>query len=234
MRIAIVDDDAQERRVLRARLEASDTEITEYSGGAEFLAAARQQPFQVVFLDIYMPGQDGMQTAKALRCFDPTCLLVFTTTSTDHALAGFQVRALHYLVKPYTSDDITRLMAEIRARLPKEERVLEVKVGGATVKLCCRDIVFAEHFAHNIHLHTAQGQVLVTRLSFGEFMTQVQGDARFFQCSRGVAANLEHARDFDGKVFRMDDGSNVGVSRDLAKNARQAFMDFLFQREGAV
>ena len=234
MRIAIVDDDAQERRVLRARLEATDTEITEYSGGAEFLVAARQQPFQVVFLDIYMPGQDGMQTAKALRCFDPTCLLVFTTTSTDHALAGFQVRALHYLVKPYTSDDITRLMAEIRARLPKEERVLEVKVGGATVKLCCRDIVFAEHFSHNIHLHTAQGQVLVTRLSFGEFMTQVQGDARFFQCSRGVAANLEHARDFDGKVFRMDDGSNVGVSRDLVKNARQAFMDFLFQREGAV
>ena len=234
MRIAIVDDDAQERRVLRARLEATDTEITEYSGGAEFLVAARQQPFQVVFLDIYMPGQDGMQTAKALRCFDPTCLLVFTTTSTDHALAGFQVRALHYLVKPYTSDDITRLMAEIRARLPKEERVLEVKVGGATVKLCCRDIVFAEHFSHNIHLHTAQGQVLVTRLSFGEFMTQVQGDARFFQCSRGVAANLEHARDFDGKVFRMDDGSNVGVSRDLTKNAKQAFMDFLFQREGAV
>lgn len=233
MRIAIVDDDGQERSLLRARLPET-AEIAEFSDGAAFLEEARRQPFGVVFLDIYMPGQDGMQTARALRAFDTGCLLVFTTTSTDHALEGFQVRALHYLVKPYSAGEIDRLMEEIRARLPQEERVLQLKVSGTQVSLTCRDIVFAEHFAHNIHIHTFCGQVLVTRLSFGEFMAQMQGDARFFQCSRGVVANLEHAVDFDGKVFRMDDGSNVGVSRDLCKNARQCFMDFLFQRGRAT
>ena len=235
MRIAIVDDDAHERSLLHSRLAAAEpeAEIQEYCSGGAFLEDARQMPFQVAFLDIYMPGQDGMQTARQLRQFDGDCLLIFTTTSTDHALEGFQVRAMHYLVKPYGDEEITRLMVEIRMRLPKADRILTLKVNGAQVKLCCRDIVFAEHFSHNTHIHTANRQELVTRLAFGEFMEQIQPDARFFQCSRGIAVNFRHALDFDGKTFQMDDGSSIGVSRDLSKSARQAFMDYLFQRGNA-
>ena len=55
-------------------------------------------------------------------------------------------------------------------------------------------------------------------------------DSRFYQCNRGVVINLEHAVDFDGTGFRLDNGSNVSVSRKLLKNARQTFMEFLFQR----
>ena len=50
------------------------------------------------------------------------------------------------------------------------------------------------------------------------------------QCNRGVVINLEHAVDFDGTGVRLDNGSNVSVSRKLLKNARQTFMEFLFQR----
>ena len=53
-------------------------------------------------------------------------------------------------------------------------------------------------------------------------------DSRFYQCNRGVVINLEHAVDFDGTGFRLDNGSNVPVSRKLLKNARQTFMEFLF------
>ena len=124
MRIAIVDDDARERSLLHSRLTAAEpeAEIREYCSGGAFLEDAGQMPFQVAFLDIYMPGQDGMQTARQLRQFDGDCLLIFTTTSTDHALEGFQVRAMHYLVKPYGDEEITRLMVEIRMRLPKADR----------------------------------------------------------------------------------------------------------------
>ncbi len=56
---------------------------------------------------------NGIDTAKELRRSDTDCLLIFTTTSTDHALEGFQVRALHYLVKPYSENDISALADEI-------------------------------------------------------------------------------------------------------------------------
>ena len=55
-------------------------------------------------------------------------------------------------------------------------------------------------------------------------------DQRFYTCNRGVVINLEHAVDFDGVVFRLDDGMTVSVSRKLIKNARQVFFDFFFHR----
>ena len=74
------------------------------------------------------------------------------------------------------------------------------------------------------------GRELVTRQSFDSFITSLKMDSRFYRCNRGVVINLEHAVDFDGTGFRLDNGSNVPVSRKLLKNARQTFMEFLFQR----
>ena len=96
MRIAIVDDISEERTLLRNRLESQfsrrnvHVDIFEYENGETFLTAAKECPFTVVFLDIYMNGSNGIDTAKELRRSDTDCLLVFTTTSTDHALEGFQ------------------------------------------------------------------------------------------------------------------------------------------------
>lgn len=236
MRIAIVDDIAQERQLLRQRLEHSleargvPGELTEFESGEAFLEAARQQRFTAAFLDIYMGGISGMEAATQLRQFDPECLLIFSTTSTDHALEGFRVRAMHYLVKPYAQKDISQLMEEILARIPQPDRYIPVKANGSEVQLQLRDIVYAEHFSHMIHIHTTFGKVLITRQSFGEFTAPLKQEPRFFQCSRGVVVNLEHAQDFDGTCFALDDGSSAQVSRELCKAARQAFMDFLFQR----
>ena len=124
MRIAIVDDISEERTLLRNRLESQfsrrnvHVDIFEYENGETFLTAAKECPFTVVFLDIYMNGSNGIDTAKELRRSDTDCLLIFTTTSTDHALEGFQVRALHYLVKPYSENDISALTDEILSRIP--------------------------------------------------------------------------------------------------------------------
>ena len=219
MRIAIVDDISEERTLLRNRLESQFSrrnvhiDIFEYENGETFLTAAKECPFTVVFLDIYMNGSNGIDTAKELRRSDTDCLLIFTTTSTDHALEGFQVRALHYLVKPYSENDISVLADEILSRIPDSGKYIDVKVNGSNIQIPFRKIIYAEHFSHMIHIHTA-----------GE------RDSRFYQCNRGVVINLEHAVDFDGTGFRLDNGSNVPVSRKLLKNARQTFMEFLFQR----
>lgn len=232
MRIAIVDDDAHERSLLHSRLAAAEAEaeIREYCSGGAFLDDSKQMPFQVAFLDIYMPGQDGMQTARLLRQFDGDCLLIFTTTSTDHALEGFQVRAMHYLVKPFTEEELEQLTDEILAKVPHPEKYMDLKVNGSNIRLGYRDILYAEHFAHMIYIHTPSGKPLATRQAFKAFIEPLKKDRRFFICGRGVIVNLEHAEDFEGNAFRMDNGSSVYVSQELLKNARQAFMKFLLQR----
>lgn len=236
MKIAIVDDLATERATLRQRLEHQlarhnvQADLLEYECGEDFLLAAQAEPFTAAFLDIYMTGANGIETAKALRQHDTDCLLIFTTTSTDHALEGFQVRAMQYLVKPFTEDDIAQLVDELLARIPQPDKYLPLKTSEGELRLGYKNILYAEHFAHVIYIHTTAGKTLTTRQPFKTFIEPLKDDPRFFVCGRGVIVNLEHAADLDGAAFCMADGSHVVISQDLLKNARQAFMEYLLQR----
>lgn len=236
MRIAIVDDIAEERKLLYNWLEnvlsrrSVHANIFEYENGEDFLAAAKEQPFTISFLDIYMNGITGIDAAVELRTFNKNDLLIFTTTSPDHALEGFRVCATHYLVKPYNEKDIEILMDEILSRIPKPDKYIDIKVGGSDIRLRFQDIAYAEHFSHMIYIHTANGKELSTRQSFREFVTPLKEDRRFFLCSRGVIINMEYAADFDGTAFVMNTKERISVSRSLTKSARQTFMNFLFQR----
>ena len=236
MRIAIVDDLADERAWLKERLarqlalRGAEAELLAFDSGESFLAAEKKQRFTAAFLDIYMDGMSGMEAAKELRKTDASCLLIFTTTYADHALEGFQVRSLHYLVKPFSESELSALLDEMLAKLPRPEPFLAVKVGGSDVRLFYRDMICAEHFAHMINIHTTAGKTLATRQSFKVFTEPLRKDARFFVCGRGVIVNLEHAADFQDAAFCMTDGSRVYVSQELRKSARQAFMEFLLQK----
>lgn len=235
MRIAIVDDIASEREELRSRLLpqlallSPNAEIFEYESGEAFLGAAGSEPFSMVFLDIYMDGISGVETARRLRSFDTDCILVFTTTSTDFALEGFQVRALQYLVKPYGDRELEELFREAADRLPDSEPYLDFHNTEGPVRLRLSEILYAEHFQHQIYIHSPGGRTTVIRQTFHEF-TKSLNDSRFFRCDRGTIVNLEHVEDFDGRDFVLADDIRIPVSRSLAKEARLAFSDYLFKR----
>jgi len=235
MRIAIVDDIASERENLRRRLDAQlarlalHAEISEFESGTEFLSSAKAERFNLTFMDIYMENENGVDTARKLRLIDTDCLLVFTTASTDHALDGFRVRAMHYLVKPYSDEELASLLDEIAKRLPTPDKYIELNAVGGTVRLRFTEIRYAEHYRHQIYIYTTDGQKTVIRRTFREF-TEGLSDDRFFLCSRGVIVNLEHVEDFDGTDFILKGGKKLPVSRDLSKAARLAFGDFLFKR----
>lgn len=236
MRIAIVDDLTAERKELNERLKvqlyshALNAQIFEYENGSAFLFAAKKEHFDIVFLDIYMSETNGIETAKQLRSFDKECILVFTTASADHALDGFRVRALQYLVKPYSDEELENLFNEITKRVPAADKYLEVRIVGGIIRLRFNQILYAEHFKHQIHIHTSDGNTTVTRKTFGEFIVELGGDERFFMCNRGVIINLEYADDFDGTAFILKTGQTIPVSRDNTKSARIALGDFLFKR----
>ena len=219
MLIAIVDDIANERSLLTGRIQKQlkrrnvHADFLEYESGEAFLAASKTYKFAIVFMDIYMEDLNGIDTAKRFRVYEKDCLLIFTTTSTDHALEGFQVRAMHYLVKPYTENDISDLVDEILTRIPVPEKYIEVTANGVLVPVFYKDIIYAEHFSHMIHIHLTNQKTLITRQSFGGFTAPLLSDARFFICGRGVVVNLEHVIDFDGTAFVLHSKEHILVSR---------------------
>lgn len=241
VRIAVVDDCAADREQLRGELERLlarrrlEGTVAAFDSGEAFLSAAREGPFTLAFLDVYMEPVDGLETARALRRFDRECLLVLSTSSRDHALEGYRVQAVQYLVKPYGLADLEDLFAQLERLLPQPEKYIELRSGRQTVRVRLEELLWAEHFQHQVRVHTAGGGEVSSRLTFREFTELLSGDPRFFVCGRGLLVNLDRAADFDGRDFQLEDGTRVPVSRDLGPAARSAFGDRLFRRgEGAA
>ena len=236
MRIAVVDDNRQEREELvdwianALEKRCWMGECLEFSNGVDFLNAARKEKFDLVFLDIYMEPMDGVTTARQLRALDERCLLVFTTTSTDHALDGYRVRAMQYLVKPFWREDVELLFDELASRLPQADVFIQVKVGRQMQRLPLGEILWAEHFQHQIHIHTRNMGEILCRMTFGEFSALLRQQEQFLVCGRGVLVNLAHVWDFDGTDFLLDSGARGQVSRTAVEHSRKAFGEYLFQK----
>ena len=98
------------------------------------------------------------------------CLLYTSTTSSiDHALDGFRVRAFQYLVKPYSDKELADLFDEIAKRLPAPSKYIEMNISGSTIRLRFSEILYAEHYRHQIYIYTADGKSTVIRQTFREF-----------------------------------------------------------------
>ena len=99
--VAIVEDESKAREALKACLayvaERNQTEIqiTEFVSGTAFLGGY-QPIYDIVLMDIEMPGMNGMETAKALRKMDAAVILIFVTNLTQYAIMGYEVDALSY------------------------------------------------------------------------------------------------------------------------------------------
>ena len=108
------------------------------------------------------------------------------------------MRALHYLVKPFSEAELSALLDEMFSKLPRPEPILTVKVDGSDIRLCYRDIVSAEHFAHMISIRTTAGKTLATRQSFKAFTEPLKKTLGF---SSAVAVQSSIWRTLP--IFRM-------------------------------
>ena len=117
MNIAIIDDSVEEARQLSGYVQTyfhsvhilQRTEL--FTAAADFLQVWKKDSYQLVFIDIYL-GQEtlGLEIAEQIRREDESCIIIFTTSSSDFALKGYEVRALDYLLKPIGYDRFCRAM----------------------------------------------------------------------------------------------------------------------------
>ncbi|MCW2778579.1 MAG: two component transcriptional regulator, LytTR family, partial [Frankiales bacterium] len=124
-------------------------------------------PVDAVFLDIRMPGLDGLELARVLTRFATPPALVFVTAYEDAAVGAFELHAVDYLLKPLRSDrlaEAVRRVAESRgaapAPAPPEESVA-VELGGVTRWVALSDVRYVEAQGDYARLHTADGSHLV-------------------------------------------------------------------------
>ena len=117
MKILIVDDDNQNREILRLRLENAGFEVTEAVDGDKGVEAAINTPFDAIILDVMMPRRDGWDVCKTLKANPrtknvPVVMLTARAKDIDQ-LRGFESGADEYLTKPVDHQDLLRLLVRL-------------------------------------------------------------------------------------------------------------------------
>ena len=231
MRIAVCDDDLREQEQLDKAIQGWDpTRRTEkFFSGSSLLEAAKRVPvFDIVFLDIYMPGENGVEIARALKGISPETEIVFVTASEDHAVSAFSLNVLHYLVKPVTTAGIVeafRRLAECRTR---QRDTLSFSVGGDVCTVFLSQICSLESGNHAVEISLDDGRKLKTRMPLYEL--EQKADKRFLKINRGVVVNMDHIERMGTGCCILRNGSRFFLAVRERSAICAAYSDYLLER----
>ena len=230
IRVAIVEDDSNERDRLRdclCWLEESEGlrfHVTEFSSGTAFIGSF-EPGYDLVFMDIEMPGMDGMETARALRKMDASVLLIFVTNMAQYAIAGYEVDALDFILKPVNRYSFAIKMKRAAARIPKRiEEYVTVKTEGELRQLPIASVRWLDIDGHYVVYHTDDGD-------FEEYGTLKEAYGKlnrpsFVFVNRSCLVNLYHVSAVSKNSVTVGD-RQLDISRPQRKSFLAAMSDFM-------
>ena len=170
MKIAVCEDEIEVQKCLSESIQkvCPNAEILCYLSGEALLEADEQ--IDILFLDIQMPGKNGMETARALRKRGMDTILIFVTAIEEYVFQAFDVGAFHYLVKPFEQEKFAEVLRNAikqkinkkanETEFPKKESpCLMITTDGKHLTVNLKDIVYAEVFNRKIIIHTMDAEI---------------------------------------------------------------------------
>ena len=221
MRIAVIDDQPADRDYIAALVSRwakdRDTAVTAVpfpSAEAFLFAYSEDRDFDILLLDIEMGAINGVELAKTVRKENDTVQMIFITGFPDFIAEGYEVSALHYLMKPVDRDKLFSVLDRAAANLEKAERRLRVTFERRTDYVPFSKILYLEAQKQYVRIVT-EGEEYRMKASLAE--TAAQLDEFFFPCQRSFAVNLRHvARILPDRVV-LKNGAEVPISRGMAE-----------------
>ncbi len=231
MRIAVCDDDLREREQFEAALAAWDPTRTAevFSNGASLLAAAKEYPrFDIVFLDIYLPGENGIDIAKRLREISPDTAIVFVTVSRDFAVDAFSLYAIHYLVKPITAEGVTESFRRLAESRSENRERITLKSGTERHTILLDQICLLESDNHSVNITLADGRCLKIRMSFTELQNKM--NKNFLRINRGIVVNMDYIAQMGTGTCVLRSGIRLPIATRQSASIRAAYDNYVFDR----
>lgn len=229
--IAIVEDDLEARDTLKAHLARYEAERQEafqitWFGNAMDFEETRQE-FDLIFMDIQLPGINGMEAAHLLRTYDEQTPLIFVTNLAQYAVHGYEVGALDFIVKPVTYLSfrmrMDRAMRTIR-RSGRRKITISTRDGVRILPLA--DVEYVEVDRHDLSYHLAgEDEPLVVYGSLRSFEQEVEGGP-FVRISNSCLVNMNHIRSARGQTVTLDGGAVLYFSRSRKREALATIASF--------
>lgn len=230
LRIAICEDNPADMELLFSCITESNMNIhpDRFFSGEDLLTEFLPGKYDVIFLDIYMSGMCGIDTAAKIRKTDRNVTLAFTTTSTEHTLESYRLKAASYLEKPVRQEDVREILSHA---LVKRNTVANITllVKGKNRSLPVDGIIYFELKNHAVQIFTHTETLRVSQsVKLDHIEPMLPG--YYFRCHHSYIVNLRCVKDIDRElaVFIMSNNNRVHIRRRDINNALKVYESFLF------
>jgi DNA-binding LytR/AlgR family response regulator len=204
-----------------------------FRSGEEFLASFTSGWYDLIFLDVYMGGINGVDVAEVIRRTDFRVVIIFTTTSEDFTKESYRLNAYKYLVKPFSPADVTDALE--LARLKRDKVISDVYtiiVDGKAVKIPLDDIYYADVHGYKSLLHVTDGIIEVNTTI--DNLEKLLPPPRFLRCHRSFVVNLDYVKGIDDGDFVMVNGDKAYIRVKDFRKIKTAYESYLYDEARRV
>ncbi len=233
MHIAVCDDNLDELSRISSLLEDYGHEIDSsvtyevFHSAFDLLETMKLRQFDLLLLDILMPGITGMDAAKEIRRSDSEIPIIFLTSSREYAVESYRVGAMDYIMKPASKDEIFPSIGKQLTRVSQEGAYLTLKTGSGIIKLPFSQIVYVEVINRSVQFVLTNGEI---REAYG-YLTDYESDLlinpHFYKAHRSYVVNLRQVTELNKEGFTTILGKTVPVAREAFSKAKAAYMKYL-------
>lgn len=228
MNVAVCDDEDAVRKQLSALIavERGVEAVSEFSTADELLASPEH--YDLLFLDIQMPGVDGVEAARQLRARNSSACIVFVTGVKEYVFDAFDVGALHYLLKPVDPAKFAEVFERARAECLRydasQEKKLLIRTRTRTETLSSSEILYAESQLKKLAVHT-QDRTIEYYGRINELERQL-GDT-FYRCHRGYLVNMAYIAGYDGDSITLTNGERIYLAKERYADFVKSYLRYL-------
>ena len=182
---------------------------------------AEESDYDILLLDIEMGAMDGVTMAKQLRKNNDTVQIVFITGYSDYISEGYEVAALHYLMKPVKEEKLCSVLDRAAEKLSKNEKVLNFEIGGEMVRVPIYQIRYADVFGNYVTIHALSD--VTVKMTLGELEKQL--DERFYRVGRSTIINLTQISRVTKTEIKLSDGTAIPLPRGAYDGINRAIIN---------
>ena len=228
LKAAICDDSARDAEYVRsivsrwAQLRALPLHCELFPSAESFLFRYDEdKDWDILLLDIEMGRMDGVSMAKAVRRYNEAVQIIFVTGYSDYIAEGYEVAALHYLMKPVSEEKLYSVLDRAYDRRRLQERCLRIDSGGEMLLIPFYEIRYLDVRQNYVTVHAAKEHTV--KRSLADFEKEL--DERFFRAGRSMIVNLSCIRRVSRRELYLSDGSVLPLPRGAYEALNRAIIE---------
>ena len=204
-------------------------DITGFQNTGDFLSAFSDgtKRYHLILLDIYMEGMSGLELAKKIRETDKETDIIFLTSSPDFMLDGYDVHALHYLLKPVNTERLGQLIRQVYEE-KYQPRYYMLKSGETNRPVDVKDIIALETVGRKVEITTTDG-ILYCSCKLADLLDDIRMN-HLRRCHQAYAVNISQVQEFTRSDIIMKNKKRVPISRPYLNEVKTAFLMYIQDR----